>query len=78
MCAVGCWLGAGNTADQIGDLVIEVIRKDVICTFGNGITNDARFRNARQASGLAEACFNSGTKANAFHERRCITLGDHL
>jgi len=67
VCAVGRWLVASNAADQIGDLVIKAIRKDGICAFGNRITNDARFRNARESRGLAEPCFRSRIKPNALH-----------
>ena len=85
VCAVGRWLIAGNAADQIGDLVIEAIRKDGICTFGNGIANDVRFGNVREPRGLAEPCFSSGIKANAFHRaivlqmaQKCITAGNRF
>jgi hypothetical protein len=66
---VGSWLATGNAADQIGQLVIKAIREDGIRTLGSGITNDARFRYACQARGLAEACFGSGVEADTFHTR---------
>ena len=35
--------------------------------FGYSIANDARFGNARESRGLAEPCFGSRIKPNAFH-----------
>ncbi|HEV3097045.1 MAG TPA: hypothetical protein VG104_07855 [Candidatus Dormibacteraeota bacterium] len=78
MCTLGRWLVAGNTADQIGDLVIKAIREDGICAFSNRVANDARFGDPRQARGLAQARFSSRIKANTFHDRYCITFGEQM
>ncbi len=66
VCAVGGWLIAGNAADQIGHLVIKAVRQDGIRSFDNSIANDARLGNTRESRGLAEPCFRSRVKANAF------------
>jgi len=39
--AIGVWLVTGDTADQIGHLVIKPVRQDGIRVLGNGIADNA-------------------------------------